>query len=198
MMAEKTILDVCCGSRMFWFDRNDERVIFCDKRAEQHMLKDKTVPGGQRELIISPNIQADFTALPFPSNHFQMVVFDPPHFDTSGPKSWIRAKYGALEGNWRAMLASGFDECFRVLVTNGVLVFKWSSVQIPLSEILKLTSVSPLFGHQSGKRSLTHWVAFTKPNTASTGQWGFSPFAGFIQAESLAVKAGDTTPAHCR
>lgn len=164
-MVEKTILDVCCGSRMFWFDRNDERVIFCDKRAERHMLKDKTVPSG-RELIISPNIQSDFTALPFPSNYFRMVVFDPPHFDTSGPESWIRKKYGTLEGNWRAMLASGFDECFRVLAPSGTLIFKWSSVQIPLSEILKLTSVPPLFGHRSGKASLTHWVAFMKPGTA--------------------------------
>ena len=25
-MAEQTILDMCCGSRMFWFDKQDERV----------------------------------------------------------------------------------------------------------------------------------------------------------------------------
>ena len=24
----KTVLDTCCGSRMFWFDRNDPRVTF--------------------------------------------------------------------------------------------------------------------------------------------------------------------------
>ena len=197
-MAEKTILDVCCGSRMFWFNRDDDRVIFCDKRSEQHVLKDKTVPGGQRELIISPNIQADFTALPFPSNHFQMVVFDPPHFDTSGPQSWIRAKYGALEGNWRAMLASGFDECFRVLVPNGTLIFKWSSVQIPLSEILKLTSVSPLFGHQSGKHSKTHWVSFTKPNIVCTGLAGFSAKAGNIQPVLFPVLPAGSTLAASR
>lgn len=167
-MTKKTILDVCCGSRMFWFDRDDERVIFCDKRAEQHMLKDSSVNGGQRELVIAPGIISDFTALPFPSDHFGLVVFDPPHFDKSGPKSWLRAKYGALDGDWRSMLRGGFSECFRVLAPGGTLIFKWSSVQIPLSEILKLTPERPLFGHRSGKASLTHWVAFTKPNTACT------------------------------
>lgn len=167
-MAEKSILDVCCGSRMFWFDRADERVIFCDKRAEHHMLKDSSVNGGQRELVIAPDVKSDFTALPFPSNRFQVVVFDPPHFDKSGPKSWLRAKYGALEGEWRFMLRDGFSECFRVLMPGGTLIFKWSSVQIPLAEVLKLTPERPLFGHNSGKASLTHWVAFMKPNTACT------------------------------
>ena len=62
MMAEKTILDVCCGSRMFWFDRDDDRVIFCDKRAERHVLNDKTAKGGQRDLVIEPNVISDFTA----------------------------------------------------------------------------------------------------------------------------------------
>jgi len=167
-MAEKTILDVCCGSRMFWFDRDDNRVIFCDKRAERHTLNDKTAKGGQRDLVIAPNVISNMTALPFPSNYFQLVVFDPPHYKSVGKKSWLRAKYGALEGEWRFMLRDGFSECFRVLVPSGTLVFKWSSVQIPLSEILKLTPERPLFGHNSGKASLTHWVAFTKPNTACT------------------------------
>ncbi len=28
----KRILDPCCGGRMFYFDKTDERVLFCDKR----------------------------------------------------------------------------------------------------------------------------------------------------------------------
>lgn len=159
---KKIILDVCCGSRMFYFDKSDDRVIFLDKRVERHSLKDSSVIGGQRDLVIAPDIQSDFTALPFASSAFQMVVFDPPHFDTSGPKSWLRAKYGALDGDWREMLRGGFSECFRVLAQDGTLIFKWSSVQIPLSEILKLTPAAPIFGHRSGKHSLTHWVTFAK------------------------------------
>ena len=147
---------------MFWFDKADRRAVFIDKRVERHLLKDKNKKGGHRDLVIRPDIQADFTALPFPSNHFNSVVFDPPHFDRSGKNSWLRAKYGALEGNWKGMLADGFSECFRVLVPMGTLVFKWSSVQIPLSEILPLAKEQPLFGHKSGKHSLTHWLTFTK------------------------------------
>ena len=26
----KTILDACCGSRMFWFDKENPNVDFCD------------------------------------------------------------------------------------------------------------------------------------------------------------------------
>ena len=28
MSTPATILDMCCGSRMFWFDKNDDRAIF--------------------------------------------------------------------------------------------------------------------------------------------------------------------------
>lgn len=157
-----TVLDVCCGSRMFWFDRHDARAVYVDKRVERHELADISTPGGKRILDIRPDIQADFTALPFPSNHFRAVTFDPPHFDSTGPKSWIRAKYGTLSGDWRSMLSAGFSECFRVLAPAGLLVFKWSSVQIPLSQILELTPERPLFGHRSGKQSQTHWVTFIK------------------------------------
>jgi SAM-dependent methyltransferase len=184
-MMEKTILDVCCGSRMFWFDDSDPRAVFMDRRVERHELADISSPGGRRELVIRPNIQADFTALPFPSNRFQMVVFDPPHFESNGRESWLHKKYGTLSGNWRAMLSAGFDECFRVLVPNGALIFKWSSVEIPLAEILKLTAVSPLFGHQTGKQSKTHWVTFTKPNTACSGlAYTFPLFASLAQPAS--------------
>lgn len=30
----KTILDACCGSRMFWFDRQNPDVVFMDRREE--------------------------------------------------------------------------------------------------------------------------------------------------------------------
>ncbi|BDB64828.1 hypothetical protein T36_1285 [Helicobacter cinaedi] len=28
----KPILDVCCGGRMFYYDREDKNVLFCDNR----------------------------------------------------------------------------------------------------------------------------------------------------------------------
>ncbi|EPA3167199.1 SAM-dependent methyltransferase, partial [Yersinia enterocolitica] len=35
-IVNKSVLDMCCGSRMFWFDKNDPRAIFSDIRAEKH------------------------------------------------------------------------------------------------------------------------------------------------------------------
>ena len=55
-----------------------------------------------------------------------------------------------------------FAECFRVLATGGVLIFKWNETQIKVSEILKLTDQKPVFGHISGKRANTHWITFMK------------------------------------
>ena len=88
-MAEKTILDVCCGSRMFWFDKHDERVVFCDKRKERHILN---YDCGDYDINVSPNVLSDFTALPFPSNHFQVVVFDPPHLKKIGEKFTFKTR----------------------------------------------------------------------------------------------------------
>lgn len=31
----KPILDPCCGSRMMWFDKQDQRCLFGDKRTEK-------------------------------------------------------------------------------------------------------------------------------------------------------------------
>lgn len=36
----KKILDVCCGSRMFWFDREHKDTVFMDIRSEKHILCD--------------------------------------------------------------------------------------------------------------------------------------------------------------
>lgn len=157
------VLDACCGSRMFWFDRKDERAVFVDKRKERHTLPDKSSKGGSRELIINPDIQGDFTALPFTDNSFSLVVFDPPHLKTAGGKSWMARKYGRLEGSWKDELRLGFTECFRVLKPEGTLIFKWNEYQIPVRQILELTPERPLFGNRMPGLSKTHWIVFLKP-----------------------------------
>ncbi len=69
-------LDVCCGSRMFWFDRKDPRAVFVDKRQETHRLTDSSSKGGSRSLIVDPDLKACFTKLPFADESFSMVAFD--------------------------------------------------------------------------------------------------------------------------
>lgn len=152
----KKVLDVCCGSRMFYFNKNDDRVLFCDKRSEDIELTDRVIS-------VRPDVVANFKNLPFADGTFHQVVFDPPHLLRVGESSYMFAKYGKLDHNtWQEDLKQGFDECFRVLATNGTLIFKWNEIQIPVSEILALTPYDPLYGHRSGKRSNTHWISFIK------------------------------------
>ena len=162
MITDKKILDVCCGSRMFWFDRQDLRAIFVDKRKESFILKDVSSREGFRTLNINPDIQADFTSLPFENSVFRLVIFDPPHLINNGKTGWLAKKYGKLEGDWREELRKGFSECFRVLEPGGVLIFKWNEHEIPVSKILELTNEKPLIGNKGGKNLKTHWIVFMK------------------------------------
>lgn len=159
------ILDPCCGSRMFWFDRNDQRCLFGDIRHETIAVTDRThKEDGIRAVHIHPDVQFDFRDMPFPDDTFYHVVFDPPHLVRAGPRSWLAAKYGKLGADWQEDLCQGFAECFRVLKPNGTLVFKWSEAQVPLKEVLACTDEKPLYGHQAARLNRMHWVVFMKEN----------------------------------
>lgn len=157
------VLDPACGSRMFWFDRKNTDVVFVDRRRETHELKDRTSKGGSRSLVIDPDMQADFTNLPFQDEQFSMVVFDPPHLLRNGRNGWLAKKYGKLFEDWREDLTMGFAECFRVLKADGTLIFKWNEHEIPVSQILALTPIAPLVGNRCGKSAKSHWLVFMKP-----------------------------------
>lgn len=155
---DKRILDVCCGSKMFYFDKHNPDVEFCDKRDIDEY---EYYPG--RKIEIKPDTVCDFTNLPFADKSYKVVVFDPPHLKNVGDNSWTIVKYGRLEGDWKEMLRKGFSECFRVLADDGVLIFKWNEIQIPLRDILKLAPCKPVFGTRGGKSFQTYWVCFIKP-----------------------------------
>lgn len=167
------VLDACCGSRMFWFDRNDPRAIYVDRRRETWPI-DIGTPGtvGRSPIVVDHDVLADFTALPFPDSSFSLVVFDPPHIEREEARGILTRKYGHLSGDWREMLRKGFAECFRVLKPCGTLIFKWAESDYPVSEILELTPERPLFGHRSGKAAATHWIAFMKAPSTSNADSG--------------------------
>ena len=166
-MKDKRILDACCGGRMFWFDRARSDVLFVDNR-----VMPPTVVGHGKDARVrqcQPDVVMDFRRLDLPSEHFALVVFDPPHLFL-GETSYMAQTYGRLErATWRDDLRQGFSECFRVLRADGVLIFKWSAHDIPLKEILPLSPCPPLFGHLSGKAQMTHWIAFMKPVDPAEG-----------------------------
>lgn len=194
-----SVLDACCGSRMFWFDSEDPRAVFVDKREEEHWLKDSSSKWGGRNLIVSPDLIADFTSLPFPDESFPLVVFDPPHLVRIGKNSWMARKYGKLEGDWREELRQGFAECFRVLKPEGTLIFKWNEHQIAVSEILALTPEKPLFGNRCGKQAKSHWIVFSKPNTIVIRQTSCRPHRSSSGTTTASkASASKAAPPSCR
>lgn len=169
MNGLQLVLDPCCGSRMFWFDKENPKVVFGDIRSEEQILCDG------RMLRVEPDVKLDFRKLPFPNGIFKLVAFDPPHLERAGPRSWLASKYGKLGHDWREDMRKGFAECFRVLAEDGVLVFKWNETQITVRELLELAPHRPLFGNTYRVKHATHWMVFMKPRaTAPEG----APHAG--------------------
>ncbi len=158
----KKVLDVCCGSRAMWFDKNDKRALYLDKRNKEYNLKANAAYPNGGVIKIKPDIVGDFTNIKQPDNSFWHIVFDPPHITRKAITGDLTKRYGILKDGWRDIIRKGFKECFRVLKPNGTLIFKWSEVQIPIKDVLKLTKHKPLYGHKSGKRMNTHWVCFIK------------------------------------
>jgi len=155
----KTILDVCCGPKMMWFQKNNPAVLFVDKRrCEKGFMR--TRPNCE----VKPDIQADFRDLPFQDNSFSLVVFDPPHtIRARETRGIIAERYGRLVlSTWERDLAQGFNECWRVLKSNGTLIFKWSECDKKIDEIKHLFPGPVLFGTRVGKDNKTLWICFFK------------------------------------
>ena len=56
------ILDVCCGSRMFWYDKHEEHTTYMDIRKAVYKATDREK---ERRIEINPDIQADWKHIPF-------------------------------------------------------------------------------------------------------------------------------------
>lgn len=157
------ILDVTCGLKTIWFNKNHPAAVYCDIRKEKLTGIWKSERGkSERICYVDPDIQCDFTDLPFQDGSFSLVVFDPPHLRYAGETGWLVKKYGKLDEHWPEMLHDGFQECMRVLKEDGVLIFKWAETDISAQKVWKAIGQKPLFGHHSGKRSGTFWGCYMK------------------------------------
>lgn len=162
----KEILDATCGSRAMWFNKNNSRVLFADKRTETIVQCDG------RTLVINPDVTIDFCDMPFPDDTFYLVVFDPPHFDKLGKNSWLAQKYGKLLPSWEMDIRAGLNECMRVTRPNGVVIFKWNERQIKVNKILSIIDHKPLFGHTTSRNGETIWMTFMKSEAMERIQSG--------------------------
>lgn len=151
------ILDACCGSKMFWYDKEEPHTTYMDIRNEVLAYTDRDTV---REVAINPDIVANFRNMPFADNSFDLVVFDPPHLIHVGDNSWLAKKYGKLDKKtWPQDLKLGFDECMRVLKPNGTMLFKWNEEQIKIKDVFAVFEQQPILGD---KRSKTRWSVFIK------------------------------------
>ncbi|WP_302757251.1 methyltransferase domain-containing protein [Ligilactobacillus salivarius] len=154
------ILDACCGSKMFWYDKHEPNTTYMDIRNEVLTYTDRDTV---REVTINPDIVANFRNIPFADNSFDLVVFDPPHLIHVGDNSWLAKKYGKLDKKtWPQDLKLGFDECMRVLKPNGTMLFKWNEEQIKTKNVFEAFGQQPILGD---KRSKTRWSVFIKKRT---------------------------------
>ena len=159
------ILDPTCSVKGIWFNKNTPGVISGDIRVEdiqRYRPKRNTFEG----IVIHPDVQMDYIAMPFVNDYFDMVVWDPPFYHSMATNSWITEKYGRLIGDWETNLMAGFSECFRVLRDEGTLIMKWNTSDkykgsISLKKLLSLAPRKPLFGHR-GNNTGTHWLCFIK------------------------------------
>lgn len=97
-MIKKIILDACCGSRMFHFNKHNPSVLFADNREIETTMKDGDKV---RHLEVKPDVFHDFTDMPYENETFWHIVFDPPHLIKGGKNSWLIKKYGKLPENWQ-------------------------------------------------------------------------------------------------
>jgi len=155
------ILDVCCGSKMFWYDKHEPHTTYMDIRKAVYTAMDR---GNKRKIEIDPDIQADWKHIPFADETFDLVVFDPPHLVRAGKTSWLAKKYGTLDlVTWPNEFHKAFNEIMRVMKPTGVMIFKWNEDQIPIKEAFRAFGQQPILGDM---RSKTKWSVFIKPEKA--------------------------------
>ena len=91
----KKILDVTCGGRSIWFNKQHPLALYCDKREVEYEQTFGKAQPATRHIRVHPDVIADFTDLPFEDNTFHLVVFDPPHIvSENGNNRWLTKAYG--------------------------------------------------------------------------------------------------------
>lgn len=155
---DKFILDACCGPRYMWVNKKHPNTLYIDIRIEK-----KGYFPYRKNLSIQPDMQIDFTDMPFEDETFKLVIFDPPHGISNSKNINIYRIFSALDPvNWRSTLKRGFDECWRVLEYNGLLMFKWNEISKSYKEVLKVIGRTPLIYNTIGNKNQTYWACFMK------------------------------------
>lgn len=169
-MSLPLILDATSSFRRMWKNKQHPWTVYMDIRSNRQIQKDwkecmiqkgRNTDAGFTKLTM----QADFSHLPFKSNTFKHISFDPPQLIHLGKTSIYYKQYGALEADtWRFTLKQAAKELIRVLDYGGTLNVKWSDRDIPSEEVLKLFPIEQLYGQEGahGGAVKTNWYTFVK------------------------------------
>lgn len=173
--SEKIILDATAGWRQMWNDKNFPFAVFCDIQSDDELEAKHVAYEKQRGHKGNPfcftnkTKVMDFRKIDFPDETFRLVIFDPPQSTALSPKSALYKKWGALvPETWQHDLKRAAKELWRVLKPYGILIFKWSSTEIPINSVLKLFPTQPLFGQKTARSmsrkfpANTYWFCFMK------------------------------------
>jgi len=162
------ILDATCGARGMWYIKKHPLVTYMDKREgvfinKKSYNKFKNV----RRTKIKPDVVSEWKDAPFPDEHFDCIIFDPPfHIEKRGTKeAGIHYRYGRLyKDNWNIVLGEGIKVLFDKLKPEGLFIFKWceNNNTIPIEKVLKLFPYKPTFGTKTGQHNHQHWIVFIK------------------------------------
>lgn len=147
-----------------WFIKDDPQTVYLDIRRGK-IKYDKIYRSDLINHEIKPTIQADNRYLPFKSNVFDMVLYDPPQVIQENPTGAVLQKYGVLNPiTWTMDMSKAIKELFRVLKSNGFFIFKWSESRKALKEALQLFPSKILFGTNVSftNKAATWWVVFRK------------------------------------
>jgi len=137
----------------------------------------------------NPDEIQDFRHLPYPNKSFKLIIFDPPHlidrWQPTKKNNPFKKYYGLLKAEtWQSDLRKGLLECWRILADYGVLLFKWSTHDKNIDEVLAVlpfkpllveeTKSNPLSKHPNNKKSRfgankTLWFCFMKIPEESEG-----------------------------
>lgn len=114
-----------------------------------------------------PFVTSEWKDAPFPNNHFDMVIFDPPHLIKKEviKECSLHKSYGYLkEKTWKQEIKQGVRKLFDVLKPNGVFIFKWCENSIKVEEVIKLFPYKPMFGINTKSKGHTAnwWILFIK------------------------------------
>ena len=160
------ILDMTCGAKQMWFQKDAKDVVYLDKRNGEIEFPENynKYTSWNTVHIINPTIQADNRYLPFKSNVFDMILFDPPFRKEQNNPAKMDYQYTMLNPiTWTMDIGKAAKEGFRVLKVGGFFILKWGESYAVIKEALKLFPVKPLFGtHLNYSKHKTWWIVFRK------------------------------------